>query len=509
MRMGLSVWLNWIVSVGAILTTYVLLPFNIHRLGNEAYGTWLLVNSITGYLALLTLGAPMATLRFVAQFAAKEDANQLEEALGTFAGLYLAMGAAAILIGGALLVGFEAFYQVPSHLARQAQWAFGGVVLCVAIGFIQQLPYGVMAAYHDFGVRSALMGCALIVRLVGNLVIVSYWPNIMALAVLNLLVTVFEASVGWIVLRRRYPQLSVRLSRSTVAMLRRVFSFSAFVVLLNVGIQLSYQTDALVIGKFMPVSTIPFYTVPNSLMLYLLEFVAAIAVVVMPSATTLHSNGNNEALRALFLKWSKVTFSIGLAAGCLVLVFGPRLVGWWVGSSFEAPAGEVLRILMFSLVVFLPARGVAQPILMGIGQPAAPSLAVVAAGVLNLALSVVWVVPFGLAGVAWGTAVPTILLGAYMIAHTCSATGLSIGAFLRHVVVRPLLAGIACFGFAVAMYVLVDPRGLFALLACCVATAVGMMWLAAEFVYRGDADIDLKAEMQGAWAKVCRGLRPA
>ncbi len=507
--MGLSVWMNWIVSVGAILTTYILLPFNIHHLGNEAYGTWLLVNSVTGYLALLALGAPMATLRFVAQFAAQDDHGQLDEALGTFAGLYVAMGCAAIVVGGLLFLGFEAVYDIPGQIAAQAKVAFAGVVLCVAIGFIQQLPYGVMAAYQDFGVRSALMGGALIVRLVGNLVIVSEWPSITALAALNLLVSLFEASAGWVVLRRRYPGLSVRLSRFTISMLRRVFSFSVFVVLLNLGVQLSYQTDALVIGKFMPVSTIPYYTVPNSLMLYLLEFVAAIAVVVMPNATALHAKGSERELQGLFLKWSKVTFSIGLAAGCIVLVFGPRLVGWWVGSEFEAPAGLVLRILMVSLIVFLPARGVAQAVLMGIGQPAAPSIAVVVAGLLNLVLSLLWVRPYGLAGVAWGTAVPTILLGGYMIAHTCKAIGLRAGLFLRHVALRPLLGAVLGLLVAGVTYRLFDPRALAPLIASCALTGVAMLWIGAAVVYRGDPDIDLAAAFRGIWSRALRTLRLA
>ena len=97
--MILSVWANWMVTVLTIAVTYVLLPYNIDLLGREAYGTWILITSITGYLALLALGAPMATLRYIARYAAEKDEARLNQAIGTFAGLFLAVGLVSIVIG--------------------------------------------------------------------------------------------------------------------------------------------------------------------------------------------------------------------------------------------------------------------------------------------------------------------------------------------------------------------------------------------------------------------------
>ena len=61
-------------------------------------------------------------------------------------------------------------------------------------------------------------------------------------------------------------------------------------------------------------------------------------------------------------------------AGLFLIVFGPTFIGWWIDPSFEGPSGQVLQILMVSSLVFLPVRGVALPILMGLGKPKIPAI---------------------------------------------------------------------------------------------------------------------------------------
>ena len=445
--MAFSVWANWLLTVGTVLAAYVLLPYNIHNLGDHAYGTWILITSVTGYLGLLTLGAPMATLRFVAQYVAENDTENLNKTLGTFAGLYLAIGAGAVLIGALLFFVFEAVYTVPPELAIQSRISFLIAVLCVGIGFIQQLPYGIMAAYKDFGVRNAVTGTVLVVRVGVNLLLVWKWPYLVALAVLNLTVSLFEMALCWVVLHRRYPQIRIHLRHFDAAMLRSILSFSLFVMLLAMGLQLAYQTDSLVIGGFMDVGKIPYYTTANAVTVYLMQFVAAIAIVVMPTATTFHARDDLSGLRSLFLRWSKITFSLTLLSGSFLLVLGPRFLGWWLGPAFEGDAGDVLRVLMLSFLVFLPAVGVAQPILMGIGKSAAPGIAFLAAGLLNLVLSLLLVRPFGLVGVAWGTAIPNILLAVALVYLAARNIALPMSKYVHYVFWRPLLGSIPGLSF--------------------------------------------------------------
>ena len=59
-----------------------LLPsaFILHRLGDVAYGVWVLTVSVVGYLSLLDLGMQSSILRFVSQGHAKQDHQGASEA---------------------------------------------------------------------------------------------------------------------------------------------------------------------------------------------------------------------------------------------------------------------------------------------------------------------------------------------------------------------------------------------------------------------------------------------
>src|SRR5438132_13918873 len=100
------------------------------------------------------------------------------------------------------------------------------------------------------------------------------------------------------------------------------------------------MTDSLVIGKFLDVSSIPYFTVANSFLIYLMEFIIAIAAVVMPMATRLKTQGRTCDLREIFLKWSKIALSLTMMAGCFLIVLGPRFIAWWIDPTFEKPAGQ-------------------------------------------------------------------------------------------------------------------------------------------------------------------------
>src|SRR5437667_6954414 len=222
-------------------------------------------------------------------------------------------------------------------------------------------------------------------------------------------------------------------------MARGIFSFSLYVLVLNAGIRLSFETDSLVIGKFQDVSSIPHFTVANSFILYLMEFVIAIAAVVMPMATRLKTQGRTAELRETFLKWSKIALSLTMMAGLFLIVLGPRFIAWWIDPTFEKPAGQVLQILMISCLVFLPVRGVSLPILMGLGKPGVPTIGFLVAGLVNLGLSVALAGPLGLAGVALGTAIPNVLYSGVLLPQAFRAPRAPVGVLIRGVGLRPTL----------------------------------------------------------------------
>src|SRR5258705_5438321 len=269
---------------------------------------------MTGYLGLLVLGVPMASVRSFAQHVAEGDTRKLNEAIGSSAALYLLLGGTAFVAGMCLYL-FVTLYNIPKTMSADAHWAFVLMVLFVSAGFIGLLPEGVLAAQSDFVPRNVVRLCVVLLRLVLTFALLSVRASLAVLALVQCACLAFDFTFCWVVIRRRYPAIRVRLREFDWAAVRRIFSFSLFVLVLNAGARLSFETDSLVIGAYMDVSAIPHFTVANSFLIYLMEFMLAIAAVVMPLATRLKTQQRSAELREVFLKWSKIALSLSIMAG--------------------------------------------------------------------------------------------------------------------------------------------------------------------------------------------------
>jgi O-antigen/teichoic acid export membrane protein len=483
---------NWLLTLVTIAVTYILTPFSIHKLGDAGYGTWLLITSFTGYLLLLTLGVPMASVRSMAQHAAVGRDRDLNKAIASTAGLYLSLGAAAFCLGCILFAFFDSAYVVPPGLRTDARLAFFLAVVYVSAGFIGQLPYGIMAAHHDFVRRNAVQLTALILRLGLTIAVLTLSPSLVSLAVVLLATLVFEFAVMWVVVRRRYPAVRLRFSDFDKREIRLIFSFSLFVLILNVGERLMFQSDALVIGAFLGVSHVPYYAVANSLGLYLMEFVIAIAAVVMPTVTKLQAQGQRDDLKEVFLKWSKIALSLTLMAGTFLLVLGPRFLGWWIDPAYESGAGRVLQILTVGAMIYLPVRGVALPVLMGLGKPKQATLAYVISGVANVGMSIALVRSMGLVGVALGTTIPLIGYAVALLVLACRELGVSVTRYATYVVPRALIGAMPAAAVLLVFKLGADVRGIVGLASAGFAMIAVYTLTWVLFVYRDDPYVDLR-----------------
>src|ERR1700745_2514979 len=79
-----------------ILVGIFLSPFILHRLGDTAYGIWVLIFSVTGYYGLFDLGIRSSVIRYVSTYTATNDTDGLARLINTSLATYTAIGAVAM-----------------------------------------------------------------------------------------------------------------------------------------------------------------------------------------------------------------------------------------------------------------------------------------------------------------------------------------------------------------------------------------------------------------------------
>src|ERR1700721_3238847 len=75
------------VIVGIFLS-----PFILHRLGDAAFGIWVLIFSVTGYYGLFDLGIRSSIIRYVSKYTATDEKEKLTRFVNTSLFSYSAIG---------------------------------------------------------------------------------------------------------------------------------------------------------------------------------------------------------------------------------------------------------------------------------------------------------------------------------------------------------------------------------------------------------------------------------
>jgi O-antigen/teichoic acid export membrane protein len=497
-----SIGSTWLLNALQILALMKLAPYVVGELGTSANGLWVTIVSMTGILSLLILGVPMASVRFIAEQVARKDLDGTNRAISTCLGIALLLGAFAAAVGVLLYIVFDARYLtgpltegVPLRTLDGARTAFLILVVQVAFGFAMRLPYAIFDAHEDFVTRNWIMASELVFRFVSTIGLLAWRPELPMLALVQTASMVFEFGVVMLVIRRKYPGLAYSIGAFDRRMAGRILGFSVFALLLNVGTLLAFRIDAMVIGAWLPAEEATYFDIGNKFFDPLTQLLISVGAVVMPMATRLGTTGDREQLRAVFLKWSKISLSLVLLVGLYLMVLGPAFLGAWIAPEFAERSGPVLQVLMASFFFYLPVRGVALPLLMGLGKPRFPALALLAMGAVNVALSMALVRRFGILGVALGTALPNVLFAIGVLVRGCRELGVGLGQWLHYVAGRALLGALVPLAFLWWLRAVLQSPSLALLVVCGVAMVVlfALVWV--FFVLRDDPYLDVRARI--------------
>jgi O-antigen/teichoic acid export membrane protein len=398
---------NWGAFTFAAVVNLFLAPFVVRHLGNTAYGVWVLLVALVGYLGYLDLGVRGAVTRYVARFRSAADhaaAGRIASAAFT---AFTGAGGVAIVVSSLLAALAVRVFHVPVELhgvartvlvlgglnvaASLISGVFGGIV----IG-LQRFDYGNAVEVVTQGVRAGAIVAAL--RAGGGLV---------ALAAIQLGVSVLRGAADLWLSRRLYPELRVRWGVWDRGALRLIFGFGITSSLLQVLGGVVLYSDSLVIGAFLSAGLITFFAIAASLTDYARVLVGGVSQTLTPLVSALEGEGQQARIRDALLTGARVATLVVTPIVVTFLLRGDTFIALWMGAAYGAPSGAVLRILAVALWA-VAGYQVVVAAMMGVGRHGGLVPALLAEAACNLALSVWWVRAHGITGVAWGTTVPRL-----------------------------------------------------------------------------------------------------
>jgi O-antigen/teichoic acid export membrane protein len=463
---------------------FLLTPFVLQRLGTADYGLWLLVTSVVGYGALLDVGIGGAVTKYVAEFEARGEHAEAHALVATALVLYTLLGVAVIGASVALASVFPAWFNLP--IEQRATSASLVLLAGVSVGLSlpNMLVLSVLQGLHRFDILNSITSIGTMLSLATTVAVLLCGGGVVAVVALSIPLVLATQIAGVVAIRRVAPELRFSPLGADLRLIRKIASFGSSLFVMDVAGRLQSRSDEVVIGAFLPITSIAPYALAHKLSDIAHVLTDQFMRVLLPLASELHAVDDRRRLRALYLTSTRMSLALFLPMGIALAALAGPLLNLWVGPSLSIAAPLVGILMLASLVA--TSQWPAGAILQGMARHRFLAVTSTGAGLATVALSVAFVQPLGLNGVALALVVATSVesLG-LVLPYTLKVLGVSGTDYAREVLAPTLLPAVPSAVVAFGLTYAFDVSSWPAIVG--VAAAGGLVYVAVYFSSAGSA----------------------
>jgi len=429
---------SW-VSLGInIMIGFFLSPFILHRLGDAAFGIWVLIFSVTGYYGIFDLGIRSSVIRYVSKFTAVEDKQGLAKFFNTSLATYTLIGLAVTLITliGSYFVG--SMFQIPPDFLPTARLLFLIVGLSVAIGFPLGIFAGMLEGLQRFYLLNFTNIVSLVLRAILTVMALRRGYGLVTLGLITVLLPLLS-SVARAVLVFRILPIPIGWKYVDRSVFSEMANYSGVTFVIQVAYKLRFKTDVVVIGKFLGSAAITKFSIGGRLVDYASEVVSSLAQIFLPMSSQSDAKGDLNQLRKIFVAGNRACALVIFPVTAILVILGKSVIEAWVGRKYVADSYPVMLVLLLPTTLIL-AQNATPRIIYGMAKHRTLAWITSIEGVANLILSIVLVRWMGVIGDAIGTAVPLSFTALYFTPRYLSRLlGVRVWTFLREAYVLPMV----------------------------------------------------------------------
>jgi O-antigen/teichoic acid export membrane protein len=465
-----------LLAVNIVLGIF-LMPFTIRHLGTAEYGLWMLVASMTAYFQLLDLGYGNGLVRHVADADARGNTALVNQILSTFLIVYAGLGAAAALAVAAMIVWVVPhFPKLQPPDVSLARFVLAMIGLRIAVGFPMTVFGATTTARQRFALNNLVATGLALLNGAATFALLALGYRVRAVVTASTVMAILGyAAYAWTA-KVAFPELRLRMSAFSGALVRDVTAFSIYVFVIDIAIQIGFNLDNVVVGAALGTSAVAIYAVTLRLADAQRQLSSQFNTMMFPVVVRYGAADDPAALRRMLVEGTRLSLTLVCGVTVCLMGFASPLVARWMGPGFEASVPPLLVLALTGVV--LVGQGPLGNILMATGRHRLVAFTSLGEAVANLILSVILVRRFGLLGVAIGTGVPVFIANIVILAPAaCRQLDIRLFDFAREVAAAPLVGALVAALAAAAMRSGLPPQSIPAILV--EGALAGIVYMAA------------------------------
>jgi O-antigen/teichoic acid export membrane protein len=429
---------SWFALGVNVLVGVFLSPFILHRLGDEAFGLWILIFSVTGYYGLFDLGIRSSIVRYIAKYSANQEHDELNRLVNTAMFSYTAIGIVAMVLTLIATYYVNSIFRIPAEFVVTARWLLVMVGTSVSLGFPLGVFTGILEGLQRFYLLNFTSISSTLLRALLIVLALQHGRGLLTVALITVGLPLLGTLVNATAVFRHLP-LRLGTQYLSLSSMRRIARYSGTTFLIIVAGRLRFKTDAVVIGTFVSTAAVTYFTIGSRLVDYSTELVHSMAQIFVPMSSQSDALGDLDRLRKIFVAGNRLCALAVLPITTILIILGKSVIEAWMGARYVSLSYPVMLILLVPSTLMLM-QAASSRVLFGMGKHQMLAKVTLAEGTANLVLSIVLVRKYGIVGDAIGTAIPlfcTVLF--FLPLHLCRLLKLRLLSYVRSAFLLPFL----------------------------------------------------------------------
>src|SRR5581483_5081840 len=429
---------NYVALAINVLAGIFLSPYILHRLGDAAFGIWVLIFSITGHYGLFDLGIRSSVVRYVAKARARNDLEYGSRLISTSLFSYACIGGVTFLITLFVSANVSTFFSIPPEFQRAARTLLLMVGAAVSLGFPLGISGGMLEGLQRFDVTSLTSIASTLLRAVLIVFALRRGHGLLVVAFITVVMPILSSLVRGLFALRLLP---VRLSWKYVdrATFREMANYSGVSFIMIVSTRMRFNSDEIIVGKFLSAAAITYFNIGARIVDYAEEVVEAFSQICVPMSGHADARGDTDRLRKIFVLGNRLCSFITFPICAVLVILGKSVIEAWVGAKYIPQSYPVLLLMVIPSTLMM-AQSASGRVLFGMAKHKTLAMVTLVEGIVNILLSIALVRPYGIVGDALGTAIPlTATMVFFLPGHVCRKLQIPQRVYLREAYLLPLI----------------------------------------------------------------------
>lgn len=411
MNRKIGVILSYVLMVFEVLSTLLLTPFIINKLGETEYGVYKLTAAINAYLLLLDLGVGNAVIRYISKFREEKKIIRQGQFLGVALFFYISIGVFTLIIGSIMILLFPSIFEKglsPSEI-KLGQLLFSITMINTAITLSTSVYNNILIAYEKFAVSRITSIIQIIFRIVFTYICLLYGMKSLGIVVVNLVMTILNR-VFVIIFVTTHLKIRPIFKGIDKLFIKEIVGYSSLIFIQMIATQINATADQLMLGILITSSSsiIGIYSLGSQIVQYFQSIGFSFNSVLMPGIVKMVINkATPSQICKEMVKIGRLIFMVmGLIWSCFLL-YGKQFIFLWVGTRFSE--SYYIAMILMTAYLFIITESIGTQVLWAKNEHKEQSLLKILIVFLNIFLTVILIKWNPLFGATIGTFISLFL----------------------------------------------------------------------------------------------------